>query len=76
MRLWKALRRWGRLLNNLLSFVVGYEKRIKFWKDISVGIRLWMWLLVTLLVTRSWRRQKDPLVGFGGGGSEGDEGSG
>lgn len=37
MGLWKSLRIWGHLLSNQLSFVVGDEKRIKFWKYMWCG---------------------------------------
>ena len=33
MGLWKVLRKWGHLVSNQFSFVVGDRKRIKFWKD-------------------------------------------
>ena len=33
MGFWKVLRKWGHLVSNQFSFVVGDRKRIKFWKD-------------------------------------------
>ena len=31
--LWKTLRKWGYLVSDLFSYVVGDGKRTKFWKD-------------------------------------------
>ena len=30
---WKALRRWGLLVSNKISFVIGDGQRFNFWKD-------------------------------------------
>ena len=40
--LWKALRKWGHLVNNKMSFVKGDGQRIKFWRDRWCGdLRKW-----------------------------------
>ena len=37
VNLWRALRKWGHMVSNEISFVVGDGKRIKFWRDSWCG---------------------------------------
>ena len=60
MGLWKALWKWGHLINIKMSFVVGDEWRIKFWRDRWCGdtpLCVDFWSLFALV------RAKDARVG-------------